>query len=215
MCINSYHSPMTKRIFQMNSRKYQNTGGKVEVLPPPHSDPLYNEVSNSFFNQVFRKCQLILGILINFSSLSKWNLTENWYLPITISKNTYCLYFRLYFRLFSHSRSLYRDAYILSHKSAFTNPPTPQLFSPSLHSVALYLALLGLPTPCFAQATTVRLWSGWSLCSLSYKFLLGKIILPLSCLSAECSLVAGFGCPQVGLYLSGSYVYICLFVNLS
>ena len=35
MCINSYHSPMTKRIFQTNSRKYQNTGGKVEVLPPP------------------------------------------------------------------------------------------------------------------------------------------------------------------------------------
>ena len=65
MCINSYHSLMTKRIFQMNSRKYQNTGGKVEVLPPPHSDPLYNEVYNSFFNQVFRKCQLILGIFIN------------------------------------------------------------------------------------------------------------------------------------------------------
>ena len=122
MCINSYHSPMTKRIFQMNSRKYQNTGGKVEVLPPPHSDPLYNEVSNSFFNQIFRKCQLILGILINFSSLSKWNLTENWYLPITISKNTYCLYFRLYFRLFSHSRSLCRDVYILCHKSALTKP---------------------------------------------------------------------------------------------
>ena len=120
MCINSYHSLMTKRIFQMNSRKYQNTGGKVEVLPPPHSDPLYNEVSNSFFNQVFRKCQLILGILINFSSLSKWNLTENWYLPITISKNTYCLYFRQNFRLFSHSRSLCRDAYILCYKSAFT-----------------------------------------------------------------------------------------------
>ena len=102
--------------------------------------------------------------------------------------------------------------------AGLTAPPTPQppqLFSPSLHSVALYLALLGLPTPCFAQATTVRLWSGWSLCSLSYKFLLGKIILPLSCLSAECSLVAGFGCPQVGLYLSGSYGYICLFVNLS
>ena len=41
MCINSYHSPMTKRIFQMNSRKYQNTGGKVEVLPPPPIRTLY------------------------------------------------------------------------------------------------------------------------------------------------------------------------------
>ena len=70
MCINSYHSPMTKRIFQMNSRKYQNTGGKVEVLPPPHSDPLYNEVSISFLTNFFRKCQFILGILINFCSLS-------------------------------------------------------------------------------------------------------------------------------------------------
>ena len=111
-----------KGFFKWTAGSTRTQEAKWRCYHPPHSDPLYNEVSNSFFNQVFRKCQLILGILINFSSLSKWNLTENWYLPITISKNTYCLYFRLYFRLFSHSRSLCRDVYILCHKSALTKP---------------------------------------------------------------------------------------------
>ena len=99
MCINSYHSPMTKRIFQMNSRKYQNTGGKVEVLPPPHSDPLYNEVYNSFLTSFFANVNLFWA----FSSISA-------HYPSETSRKT-----GIYPSLYQKTHIAYISAYISAY----------------------------------------------------------------------------------------------------